>query len=388
MDKSIQDILRLWSDESDNITKRMDQFKTTTDMIEFLKNKIDQLKGLASMKDAPEILQSLNLLRESVMQLQSAEDRAHDRTSIATDAKSGQAVVDFVMKHILKMNDKLRDIEHKVGENKQLEQDAQQLKRELEDRKLASRDIEQKTGENKRLEQNIHQLKDELEKSKLASSELSVEKEMVDRSIEDLLIFWSDESDIITKPMDHVKTTMDKIEFLKNKIDQLQSLVFMKDKTEILRSINLLRDSVMQLQSDDDVSHERTNIATDAKSGKAVVDFVMKHIFGMNDKLIKLEGELNVEIEKRTELINEGATDSVITRDTQYKDEMEAKTVMLEKLENSNFNLDEKLKDLQAQILQCKQQNWRTAEENHIFCKERDELKNRVKSMEKLLNEK
>ncbi|XP_076070132.1 uncharacterized protein LOC143041881 [Mytilus galloprovincialis] len=411
MDKSIQDILRHWSDESDNITKCMDQFETTTDMIEFLKNKIDQLKGLASMKDTPAILQSLNLLRDSVMQLQSDEEISHDRTNTATDAKSGQAVVDFVIKHIFGMNEKLRDLEHKVGENKQLEQHVQQLKRELEDRKLASRDIEKKIGENKRLEQNIQQLKDELEKSKLASSELSIEKEMIDRSIEDLLMIWSHESDNITKPIDQFETLMEKIEFLKNKIDQLKSLnslaervketemcssgngvmdkeVFMKDTPEILQSLNLLRESVMQLQSAEDRAHARTSIATDTKSGLAVGDFVMKHIFGMNEKLIKLESELNVEIEKRTDLIHKGATEAVITRDTKYKDEMEAKTVMLEKLENSNFNLDEKIKDLQAQILQCKQQNRKIAEENHIFCKERDELKNRVKSMEKLFNEK
>lgn len=61
----------------------------------------------ALIRDKSEILSSLNILHESVMHLKTKAGQAQDRTNIATDTKSAQSVVDFVLKHMFEMNDKL-----------------------------------------------------------------------------------------------------------------------------------------------------------------------------------------------------------------------------------------------------------------------------------------
>lgn len=56
------------------------------------------------MKDKTDVWTSLNVLHDSVVQIQTDEDREN---TVPIIEKSPQAVVEFVLNHICKMNQKL-----------------------------------------------------------------------------------------------------------------------------------------------------------------------------------------------------------------------------------------------------------------------------------------
>ncbi|CAC5392364.1 unnamed protein product [Mytilus coruscus] len=210
---------------------------------------------------------------------------------------------------------------------------------------------------------------------------------------------------------------------------------FIEDKSEILSSLNFLHASVIQLQTREGLAHDRPNIATDTKSALTVIDFVLKHMFEMNEKIIKLDGDLIDEKAKQTNLSNKStdaseaaktniamfshelhesknkeleqlkidnvtlkqkikdleanqttnestsSAEAAKTKITKNEIELQSKNLDLEQLKQSNITLEQKIKDLEKANIEIEEQYQK-------LCKERDELKNRVEYIEPQLNEK
>ncbi|CAC5416650.1 GOLGB1 [Mytilus coruscus] len=176
---------------------------------------------------------------------------------------------------------------------------------------------------------------------------------------------------------------------IKSENEDKESVI--KDKkADVCKSLNILHESVMQIQTDEDRAHTVSNIETGAKSEQAVVDFVLKHIFDMNQKLIKLKSDLNDEIAKRTDLTNEGASaiEAAKNNITIFKNELEFTKIQLEQLSNSNVTLNQQVKDSEEQCFRVKQENNQTAVQFKDLSKERDVLKSRIESLTQKLIEK
>ncbi|XP_076071635.1 uncharacterized protein LOC143043023 [Mytilus galloprovincialis] len=164
------------------------------------------------------------------------------------------------------------------------------------------------------------------------------------------------------------------------KIKREEEGTLIRDKSEILSSLNILHESVMHLQTKTGQAQDRTNTATDTKSAQSVVDFVLKHMFEMNDKLVKLD-----EIAKQTDLPNKStdASEDAKTNMAMLSHELhESINKELNQLKIDNFTLRQRLKDLEAS--QTINESSSAAEENTKIIKIESELQSKNTELERL----